>query len=318
MAIDGNKNTYWATDDNVTSASLTIDFGKPTKFNRFLVQEYIRLGQRVKAFTVEALVDGNWKELAKATTIGYKRILRFPGVTATKLRFNITGSKSCPLIANIGIYNAPQILTPPSIIRTQSGDINIIPADTESAIYYTMDGSIPTSKSKKYRGPVVTEGKVRISALAYEPASGKSSPVAKEAFDISRKDWKISGIEDEKASVVLDGDPSTAWHQSTDKKPPVDLVIDLGKEELLTGFRYLPDQNIWNPAIIAKYQFFVSKDNIEWKLADEGEFSNIKNNPIRQTKKFAIEKARYIKLRALKNTEGNDNVGYAEVDVITN
>ena len=74
------KNTYWATDDNVTKASLTIDFGKPTTFNRFLVQEYIRLGQRVKAFTVEALVDGNWKELAKATTIGYKRILRFPTV----------------------------------------------------------------------------------------------------------------------------------------------------------------------------------------------------------------------------------------------
>lgn len=318
MAIDGNKNTYWATDDNVTSASLIIDFGKPTKFNRFLVQEYIRLGQRVKAFTVEALVDGNWKELAKATTIGYKRILRFPGVTTTKLRFNITGSKSCPLIANIGIYNAPQILTPPSIIRTQSGDINIIPADTESAIYYTMDGSIPTLKSKKYTGPITTEGKLLITALAYEPASGKSSPVSKEAFDISRKDWKITGIEDEKASVVLDGDPSTAWHQSTNKKMPVDLVIDLGKEESLTGFRYLPDQNIWNPAIIAKYQFFVSKDNIEWKLADEGEFSNIKNNPIRQTKKFAIEKARYIKLRALKNTEGNDNVGYAEVDVITN
>ena len=86
-AIDSNKETYWATDDDVTKASLTIDFGKPTTFNRFLVQENIRLGQRVKAFTVEALVDGNWKELAKATTIGYKRILRFPSVKATQVRF---------------------------------------------------------------------------------------------------------------------------------------------------------------------------------------------------------------------------------------
>ena len=88
-AIDGDKDTYWATDDDVTKASLTIDFGKPTLFNRFLVQEYIRLGQRVKAFTVEALVDGNWKELAKATTIGYKRILRFPSVKATTGSFHI-------------------------------------------------------------------------------------------------------------------------------------------------------------------------------------------------------------------------------------
>ena len=318
MAIDDNKDTYWATNDNVKQASLTIDFGKPTKFNRFLVQEYIRLGQRVKAFTIEAWIDGNWKELAKATTIGYKRILRFPSVTATKVRFNISDAKSCPVISNIGIYNAPQILTPPSILRNQDGEINIIPADKESELYYTIDGSEPTLKSKEYTGPLTTEGKVQVSAIAYEPASGKSSPVTNEKFDISRKGWKIIGMEDEKASAVLDGDPSTAWHQSKDKKMPVDLVIDLGKEEILSGFRYLPDQNIWNPGIISHYEFYISSDNAEWKLADAGEFSNIKNNPLWQSKSFSPVKARYIKFRALRNIDGNDEIGYAEVDVITN
>ena len=317
MAMDGNKNTYWATDNGVKRASLTIDFGKPTKFNRFLVQEYIRLGQRVKSFSVEAWVNGAWKELAKATTIGYKRILRFPSVTATKVRFNITDAKSCPVISNIGIYNAPQILTPPSIIRNQNGEINIIPADKESELYYTMDGSLPTLKSKKYSGPVATDGKVQISAIAYEPASGKSSPVTTEKFDVPRKEWKIIGLNDQKASAVLDGNPSTAWHQSKDKKMPVDLVIDLGKEETLTGFRYLPDQNVWNPGIIANYEFYTSNDNEEWKLTNAGEFPNIKNNPLWQVKSFAPVKARYIKLRALRNIHANDEIGYAEVDIIT-
>ncbi len=155
-AIDNNKDTYWATDDGVTKASLTIDFGKPTTFNRFLVQEYIRLGQRVKAFTVEALVDGNWKEVAKATTIGYKRILCFSTITATKLRLNITDSKSCPLISAIGIYHAPQLLDPPRIIRNKEGDITITPVDPESEVYFTLDGSEPTRNSKKYDGPVKT------------------------------------------------------------------------------------------------------------------------------------------------------------------
>jgi alpha-L-fucosidase len=36
-----------------------------------------------------------------------------------------------------------------------------------------------------------------------------------------------------------------------------------------------------------------------------------------QIKNFTAVKARYIKLRALKNTRGNDDVGYAEIDVIT-
>jgi alpha-L-fucosidase len=318
MAIDGDKDTYWATDDDVTKASLTIDFGKPTAFNRFLVQEYIRLGQRVKAFTVEALVDGNWKELAKATTIGYKRILRFPTVEATGLRFNITDSKSCPVISNIGIYNAPQILESPSIIRNQSGQIIITPADKESVVYYTLDASLPTQASKKYTGPFQAEGKVEVSAIAVEPASGKSSPVSHEKYDLPRKDWKIVGISDEKAYAILDGNPFTAWHQAKNKRIPVDLVIDLGMEYDLCGFTYFPDQGMWGPGIITEYQFYVSNDNAQWKLVSEGEFSNIKNNPLRQTKKFASEKARYIKLRALRNTEGNNNIGYAEVDVITN
>jgi alpha-L-fucosidase len=79
----------------------------------------------------------------------------------------------------------------------------------------------------------------------------------------------------------------------------------------------LPDPGLWGPGIITTYQFCVSADNKEWKLVDEGEFPNIKNNPLMQIKNFAAVKARYIKLRALKNTEGNDNTGYAEVDVIT-
>jgi alpha-L-fucosidase len=112
-ALDGDKNTYWATDEGITNASITIDLGKPTVFNRFMAQEYIRLGQRVKSFKIEALIDGNWKELAQQTTIGYKRILVFPTVKASKVRFTILDAKACPLISNIGIYNAPQILTAP-------------------------------------------------------------------------------------------------------------------------------------------------------------------------------------------------------------
>lgn len=316
MAVDNSSSTYWATDDDVTTASLTIDLGKPTTFNRFLVQEYIRLGQRVKAFTVEALVDGTWKQVAKATTIGYKRILRFPAIKATQVRFTITDSKSCPVIADIGIYNAPQMLATPVITRNQSGEITITPADAESVIYYTQDGGQPTSKSKKYTGPIPSTGKLEIAAIAFESATGKSSPVCREKFDISRKDWKIMGLNDEKAYLILDGNPSTTWHQGKGQKMPVDLLIDLGSVHQLCGFKYLPDQGSTS-GTVAKYQFFISADNTEWKLADEGEFQNIRNNPVWQTKSFTPVKARYVKLRALSELNGHHDAGYAEVDVIT-
>ena len=315
-AIDNSMDTYWATDDSVTTASLTIDFGRPTTFNRFMAQEYIRLGQRVKSFAVEALVAGEWKEVTSATTIGYKRILRFPTVEATKLRFTITGSKACPVISNIGIYNAPQILTPPTIIRNQAGDVIVTPADPESQVYFTLDGSEPNTGSVKYSGPLPTDGKLEVKAIAYEPSSGKSSTISHETFDLPRKDWKIVGIEDIKANAILDGDPFTAWHQKN-KPLPVDLVIDLEKEHNITGFRYHPDMGLWGPGIITDYMFFISSDNKNWKLVSEGEFPNIKNNPLWQSKTFDKEMARYIKFRALKNTENNNNIGYAEVNIIT-
>jgi len=318
MAIDNNKNTYWATNDNVTKASLIIDLGKPTLFNRFLVQEYIRLGQRVKAFTLEALVDGNWKELAKATTIGYKRIIRFSSVKATKVRFTITDSKSSAVISNVGIYNAPVFLNTPSIVREQSGKVTITINDIGPIFHYTLDGSEPTTKSNLYTAPFVADGKVEIKAIAYDPASGKSSPVGFEKFDISRKDWKIVGINDGNASKILDGNTTTVWHQNREKKMPIDLVLDLGNKYNVTGFKYLPDQNKWSSGIITNYLFYVSEDNVEWKLASEGEFSNIKNNPVWQIKTFSPISARYIKLQALKNTSNDNVVGYAEINVITN
>jgi len=104
---DGNPDTYWATNDNVTSASITIDLGKETEVNRILMQEYIRLGQRVQRFTVNALVNNEWKKVTEGTTIGYKIIRKFPVVKASKVRVDIVQAKACPVISNIELYRAP-------------------------------------------------------------------------------------------------------------------------------------------------------------------------------------------------------------------
>jgi len=82
------------------------------------------------------------------------------------------------------------------------------------------------------------------------------------------------------------------------------LGNSLGKEENITGFKYLPDQGLWNPGIIVSYQFYVSHDNKEWKLVSEGEFPNIKNNPLWQTKKFAIEKSPLYQAKGIEECGG--------------
>jgi alpha-L-fucosidase len=86
--------------------------------NRFLVEEDIALGQRVKKFTLEAEVDGMWQSLKDElveegrdglTTIGHRRIICFPTVSATKLRFTVTDAKAEPVIKKLGVYLAPEL-----------------------------------------------------------------------------------------------------------------------------------------------------------------------------------------------------------------
>lgn len=109
---DGNYETYWATNDEVKNAVLTLNLGKQTAVNRLVLQEYIPLGQRVKSFRVEYWNGNKFVELDKQTTIGYKRILTFPTIKTSQIRVTMEANAS-PVIAEIQAFNAPEIVDSP-------------------------------------------------------------------------------------------------------------------------------------------------------------------------------------------------------------
>lgn len=103
--LDADYDTYWATDDDVRKASFTVTLPEARTFNRVQIQEYIPLGQRVAAFSVEALgEDGQWKTIANETTIGYKRIVHTPVTIATAVRVNVEESLACPVINGFALF----------------------------------------------------------------------------------------------------------------------------------------------------------------------------------------------------------------------
>jgi alpha-L-fucosidase len=315
---DDNPETSWATEDSIIASSINIDFGGPTEFNRFLVQEDIRFGQRVKVFTLEAFVENEWKQLASQTTIGRKRILRFPNVVATQLRLNIVDSKACPVISNIGVFNAPKVIVEPVIQRNKVGEVSIYGFDTGLDIYYSTDGSNPTTRSLKYTEPFLQNEKSVVKAIVVDPGTGKSSPVSMVQLDVSKENWKLMGKFQnyEQSLVIFDGKPETAW--VLNEKPPVEVIIDLGETLNLTGFTYLPDQGRWNPGIINRYEFYVGNDGANWgNPVSVGEFANIKNSPILQNREFDLISGRFIKFKALSPAEENGRVGIAELGIIT-
>ncbi|MBS1951726.1 MAG: alpha-L-fucosidase [Cytophagales bacterium] len=102
--VDGNDETYWATDDDQPIGSFEIDFRKNVNVNYVILKEYIKLGQRIKHFSIDVWKEGQWQNTANGTTIGHKRILKIDPVTTNKIKIEILDSKACPVISAVEVY----------------------------------------------------------------------------------------------------------------------------------------------------------------------------------------------------------------------
>ncbi|WP_242084339.1 alpha-L-fucosidase [Aestuariivivens sediminis] len=319
LVNDNNPDTYWATDDNITQAALTLSFEKPTKVNRIVLEEYIPLGQRVKAFTVEAEVDGIWKLIDEQTTIGNKRILRFDTVEALKIRVTISSAKAAITLSNVALYHAPHLLTQPVANRDLEGNVTLSVADKNIEIFYTIDGSEPSSLSTKYHDSFIINEPTTLKAIAYNPDNNEKTSTRSWYFDISKKDWKIINLNSgdiSEAQKCIDDDNHSFWLSGSSSNTQY-IVIDLGKVYNISGFNYVPMTGRWPVGIISQYKFYVSNDQNHWTPTAQGEFGNIKNNPIEQMITFNPVSGRYIKLEGIKIIDDAQQMSIAELDIKT-
>jgi len=312
--IDGKFDTYWTTDDDQLSASIEIDLGEEKTFNRLMLQEYYPLGQRVKSFSVGYWDGSAWQTLDKQTTIGYKRILRFPMITTRKLQVIIEESLACPILNGIGVYKAPELLSPVSIIRNKSGLVTITCESKDPVIYYTLDGSEPTTSSKRYATPVELPGGGTVKAKAYINDNKQSSETVREDFDIAPTRWSVVSPEGRGMERAIDGNYASVCVLPNNQTT---ITISFGEVLSLNGFSYYPvDGSAGN---IFRYNFYTSVDGRKWeKVKNNATFDNIQNNPIPQFVRFEnAVKASHIKLEAVETVDPDRQVTIGEIGVIS-
>ncbi|MCT3961467.1 alpha-L-fucosidase [Elizabethkingia anophelis] len=328
QVLDHNDVTYSLLNNN----QLIIETPTPVIFNRIMLQEAVSThGERVESHAVDAWIDGEWKEIATATNIGYKRILRFSEVTTRKIRLRVLQDRGRVAISRIAAYyykmRPPQL----TILQDKTGKVSIDEKkqpfdwknqdkkdvkdkDKDFNIYYTTDGSEPGINSLKYNGPFEKEqGTIKAVAIL----KGDRGAVQTEVVGIAKNKWKLAeskeGTKNHSAEAAFDANPKTFW-QSENQNVPQNLSLDLGALYTLTGMAYTP-QTAFGGGMMAKGIVEISADGKKWEAISAFEFGNLVNNPSKRSLFFKqAVKARYVRVTAQEIAGNSQALTIAELD----
>ena len=96
--------------DSSTGDGLDLELARPATFDVASLEEAIAYGQTVARYTLLAQSGPGrpWTTLARGTTIGHKKLERFPAVTASRVRLTIDAAlaPAPPRIARVGLYSS--------------------------------------------------------------------------------------------------------------------------------------------------------------------------------------------------------------------
>lgn len=325
--LDGSTDTWWQAPDK--QASLEVTLPEPALVNRFMIREAIaHRGERIEQHTLHARVDGLWTPVAEGYTVGNRRILRFPPVTADAFRLTITESRLPAAVAHISAHYYDEPPKPVVVTRDSQGLVsmgvgtsfgwkNHGTMDLSQPVYFTLDGSDPSIVSSRYSEPVSLPqgGMLRARAIV----EGREGSVSEHRLGIVRTGFTAfdSQGQTEQAARVLNGNPRSGWESEpagqTDPKPW--LTIDMGSVIEVAGMEYLP---LAGRGFIEGYTVKVSTDADTWTTVASGTFGNIVNDPSPRLVRFdAPVQARFVRLSELAPPAAFEQVGAAEIELLT-
>ena len=108
-AVDDDDATYWTTDDETTSGSLTIKWDSAKRFDVVSIEEAIQNGQHINSYKVEYKENDNasWQTMESGVTVGSKRLIRTSPISATQVRITVgTSTGKVPQLSEVGVYKA--------------------------------------------------------------------------------------------------------------------------------------------------------------------------------------------------------------------
>jgi len=307
---DNNDGTSW-NPVNKGPYSFELTLKTASDFDVLLLQENISIGQRVEHFTLEAWVNNSWSKVAEGTTIGFKRLLRFPEVHTNKVRFIIDQSRLAPALAEFGLYrHLPEAtVNPSSASFIDSVEVKLSSNSKDAVIYYTTDGSDPGLKSYKYTKPLKLTQTTNLRFIAIRK-DGTLGIARKASYQKAKYGITLVNAPDEKYNGggplgLVDGATGTidfadgSWSGFNGKN--LEAVIDLGSVQELNQFEinFLESTKSWifRPQHV---EFLVSIDGVTYKTIFTKSFGmpQKENEQLFHILYNQYYNARYVKVKA--------------------
>jgi alpha-L-fucosidase len=224
-------------------------------------------------------------------------------------------------LAEIGLFKQAELVQAPIIYeRDTSGRVTIM-CSKGFPVTYTMDGTMPTSKSVLYSSPIVLTRGGLVQAGCVAP-DGRFGMVASKYFaGLAPIGWKVVSIDhdqvDSTAGNAIDGNQATLWQTCSDAALPHQLTVDMGSLQRISGFAYLPRQDGSHDGVVDAYRFETSTNGRNWITnVSQGRFSNIENNPVLQEARFIPASAKFFRFTVLKALGPNHCFSAAEISVL--
>lgn len=321
--LDGDSDTWWEASANQSELEITLP--EPKLINRFMLREAIaHRGERIEEHHLEAFVNGDWVEMATGKTVGHKRILRFPTVETDRFRLTVTKARLNPSISHISGHFYDEPPKPVVIRRNDEGEVtlgvgtsfswkNQETVDQSQPIYYTLDGSEPSTKEIRYNEPFeFTQGGL---ILARAIMDGREGPINENRFGIIGDGWTVtvSGSGSKSTQEISLDRP---WACCEDESSPYYTIsIDMLKTHTISGITYTPVPN--RNGFIDNYRIEISPNGDDWEVVQNGSFGNIRNDPSARTVFFDSHlEARYVRLNGLTPPGRADIIGAARIEVL--
>ncbi len=206
---------------------------------------------------------------------------------------------------------------PISLQRDRAGNVSISTSATNRTILYSLNGS--QKKGSVYKSTIALRNGGTVTAWYKEKPSIKTTATYAKIESVPLEVISASSQEPSggDASHLVDGDPSTIWHtiySITLAKYPHTVDFDAAETKTMRGFTYLPRQDNSNGRI-KDYEIYVSQDGKDWGTpVAKGSFERgDKEQRVMFDKPI---KARYIRLRALSEQNGQEFASGAEFNLI--